>query len=157
MSEAQRRIFVALLLCVPITGLLVLWLPEVGGTPLDTLAGKRDVIAHLRGMSDAQKQSHFWMTFFLDMPFLVSYGTVFVLTPWTQWGRGLRWFAALAAIVPAADLLENFAQMLALHGHYELLALKAWATPLKYYGFIPVALVCLLTFLFEGHARRGRG
>lgn len=126
------------------------WLPSVGGEILDRVESVSDSTALLSSMTDAQKDSHFWMTLLLDYAFPLAYGAFFA-------GLALRFPGKLGVVlaIPAflvfgADVTENTVQLVALKGDLSLLHTKEFLTPAKFLLFNVAALVALASLLWWG-------
>jgi len=150
MTRVHRWILLALLSWVPIGIGFALWIPHLGGQPIDLIVPTADVLAQLGRMSAEQKASHFWMTLTLDTLFPLAFGAVFVLTALSCWGRWGRLGAAICAIPPLLDLVENMTELLALKGNTMLLPVKEVVSPIKYHSIQIAALVVLATWIIVG-------
>ena len=109
-----------------------------GLTLLDGVSSPDEARALIREMTPAQRVAHAWITATLDAAYPLAYGGLFAgsalrVFGFGPWGR----LAAVPALVAVlADFGEGIAQVLALAGAADWLALKAVATPLKTVMFI---------------------
>ena len=123
------------------------WIPQLGGTILDSVATVEEASTLLSGMSAAQKNSHFMMTLLLDMIFPFAYGGLFIGLTLRFGGKFGLWLAIPAFLVIPVDLAENTIQLMALTGNDGLLPIKAVLTPLKFVLFPLGGLLALGVFV----------
>lgn len=141
------------LLCLFITLLLILlgfrfWTPIVGGEILDRVDKVTEVQELLNRMSPEEKNSHFFMTLFLDTLFPLVYGVFFLGTTSRVFQNiGNRLCIPTLALVPI-DLSENFIQLLALKKHEELLPIKEILTPLKFILFDASLVISVISISY---------
>jgi len=121
----------------------IVWIPNLGGTILDSIAAVDEVQARLNAMSDVQKDSHFMMTLVLDMVFPLAYGGLFAGLALRFGGNAGIWLAIPALAVIPVDLFENTIQLLALKGSDGLLSVKAILTPVKSVLFLLAGLIAV--------------
>ncbi len=115
---------------------------QVGGVLLDELMSADAARTLIAGMSEAQRNAHFWVTVLLDSAYPVTYGA-FAIGLLARLGQNWRrWTIAPAIAAVVADFLENTVQALALIGSETLLQTKDVLTPIKFYGLmISLALI----------------
>tara|TARA_R110002074_G_C12243227_1_gene639484 strand:+ start:179 stop:682 length:504 start_codon:yes stop_codon:yes gene_type:complete len=126
------------------------WTPLVGGEILDRVASVEATTALLSSMTEAQKDSHFWMTLLLDYAFPVAYGAFFAGLALRFPGRFGVALAIPAFLVFGFDVAENTVQLIALTGEHGLLFLKALLTPAKFFTFNVAAVIALMSLIWLG-------
>ena len=119
----------------------------VGGTYLDTSASAIQAREIVAGMTEAQRNAHFWVTVLLDTAYPLAYGGFLA-------GMALRFFGSFGkvAAVPAfatiiVDLTDNTVQALALNGSANFLDTKEWLTPLKFGLFFLDAAIAFVALI----------
>ena len=124
-------------------GGFALWTPFVGGLGLDGLAQIDAVQALIESMTEAERNSHFWMTLLLDMFFPFAYGGLFLgLTLKYSGEYGFLLALPALAVIPI-DIVENIVQLIALEGEFSVLAIKALLTPVKFFLFYLAAAIAV--------------
>lgn len=113
----------------------LLWIPYVGGSILDELYRRDDILQLLGTMSEEQKHSHFLMTIILDTPypFIASFLTIGVTLKFSR--NNLPFLLLPAVLLIPIDLMENMIQLQMLSGNMEFISHKYWLTPLKLWVF----------------------
>ncbi len=130
------------------TILITLSFPVVGSIwamsfidPISDPGAVRDAIAAL---SAEQRVVHVWVTATLDVAYPLAYGALFIGAAYRfypTFGRFLGWaFIGLVAV----DLLEGIVQVLALTDTADLVAGKAFLTPMKRALFLIGVVTTLL-------------
>jgi len=127
----------------------VLWTPSVGGVGLDGISSVAEIESLLAGMSESEKDSHFWMTLLLDMLFPLAYGGLFAGICLKHAGRYARYLVLPALVVIPVDMLENIIQLLALKDNVSFLELKALLTPTKFFLFYVAAAIASASLLIS--------
>jgi len=119
----------------------------VGGVYLDTSSSviqSREIVA---GLTEAQRDMHFWVTVTLDTAFPLVYGGFFAAMALRAFG-GMGAGAAMPAFATIiVDLTENTVQALALNGTADVLDAKEWLTPLKFGLFFLAAAIALVALI----------
>ncbi len=137
-------LFIAQLLIFP--G-FALFSDAVGGRYLDTVTAGDACRTLIAGLTEAQRNAHFWVTVLLDTAYPLAYGGFFVAMALRFFGR----FGRLAAIPALAtiiiDLTENTVQALALSGAADALDAKSWLTPLKFGMFFLAAAIAIIALV----------
>lgn len=144
----QTSIWVSFAVTSTLFAGFLIWVPNVGGQILDSVADPTEIAFLLDNMNVAQRRSHFWMTLALDMPFPIAYGIFFIGVIWKFFGRRGLWIALPAYACVCTDLAENTVQLMVLSGHDDLIVHKAYLTPLKrllFLGSIAAASSALIT------------
>ncbi|MCR9279476.1 MAG: hypothetical protein NXH85_16080 [Pseudomonadaceae bacterium] len=112
---------------------------QVGGVLLDEIMSADAARALIAGMSEAQRDAHFWVTVGLDSAYPIAYGA-FLVGLLARLGQNLRRLCVAPAMATVVvDYLENTVQALALVGNDAWLIAKDVLTPLKVSGL----LICL--------------
>ncbi len=118
--------------------------PAVGGQYLDMISDPETARGVLAGMGAGERQAHLWVTLLLDTAYPLSFGLLFAGLAWRFFGTSGRVAAIPGFAVIIADLTENMIQALALSGLADVLAAKAWVTPLKFGLFALAAGLALI-------------
>ena len=110
----------------------------------------------LAAMSPAQKQAHLMMTALIDTPYPLFYGALFAgLTARFASGVGSR-LASPMLIGVGLDFIENGAQIAALSGWPEALAIESVVTPAKF-KLVLAGMAIVLFVIVVALVRRLRG
>lgn len=121
-----------------------IWMGAVGGTYLDTISSPQVAAEMIAGMTDDQRNTHFWVTVLLDSAYPLAYGAFFAgmaLRFFPRWGK---WLCLPAILTAVADFIENAVQAAALAGVDGGLAAKAALTPLKFGLLLTAAAIALI-------------
>ena len=125
--------------------------PHIGGPLLDMQMNGADAINRLNEMSPHHRTMHIIITATLDSIYPLANFCFFAGLS-TRLAGAWRKFAIMpACIYVTADFVENGVQILALRGSENLLSLKDFITPIKFYAFgsaaIIVILLVIITFI----------
>ena len=100
-------------------------------TIIDEMANPQMIRVHIEAMSHEQRRAHAWLTATVDVVYPFAYSALFAGLALRFLGRAGKVLAWMAAIAVPADLIEGFAQVVALNGGFFILPLKAIVTPIK--------------------------
>ncbi|MEH6695980.1 MAG: hypothetical protein V7675_13115 [Hyphomonas sp.] len=137
-------LFIAQLLIFP--G-FALFSDAVGGRYLDTVTSGDACRALIAGLTEAQRNAHFWVTVLLDTAYPLAYGGFFAAMALRFFGRFGRLAALPALATIIIDLTENTVQALALSGAADALDAKSWLTPLKFGMFFLATAIALIALV----------
>jgi hypothetical protein len=112
----------------------------------------RDAVA---AFSPTQRRVHLWTTATLDVAYPIAYGLLFAGLALKVFGKAGPFLALPSFAVIVTDLAEGVVQVMGLAGNMDILAQKAWLTPLKL-GLFGLAAIIALTALIVMFARRPR-
>ncbi|NNU16626.1 hypothetical protein HK107_09865 [Parvularcula sp. ZS-1/3] len=102
-----------------------------GFTIIDEMQDAQKIRDHVEAMTERQRMTHAWLTATVDVLYPFVYASLFAGLSLRFLGKAGPFFAIIAALAIPADLVEGFAQVIILHGGFEVLPVKAVATPIK--------------------------
>lgn len=153
MLDFMRRpkvIFISLIIGLICIASFQAWRPYLGGEILDRVATLEDTTALLLSMTDAQKNSHFWMTLLVDYIFPFAYLFFFGGLALKFPGRLGVFLTIPAFFAFGTDIVENTVQLFALKGFDTLLVSKEFLTPTKFFFFNTAIYIAIASLVWIG-------
>lgn len=128
---SDRNLWLSFMLVAVLSAVFGIVMLVGGFTIIDEMQDPQKVRDHVEAMTERQRMTHAWLTATVDVLYPFVYASLFAGLSLRFLGKSGPIFATIAALAIPADLVEGFAQVIILHGGFEILPVKAVATPIK--------------------------